>query len=126
MISSAARIILAVHALAIGLGYMLGPPQWYSGGTFAVVRSLGIPIPAWGTVLVVAGLLLLARRHTAGHTLALVAFLFWGLCLGATVFTGQLTAWGSPVHNLVLVVPMHALGLWRRGKSRVDARSDRA
>lgn len=126
MISSAARVILAVHALAIGLGYMLGPPRWYSGGTFTVVRSLGLPIPAWGTVLVVAAILLLARRHTAGHALALVAFLFWGSGLAATLFTGQLTEWDSPVHNVLLVVPLHALGLWRREQSRVDARTDHA
>lgn len=124
MISSAARIILGVHALAVGLGYALGPPLWYSGGTFSVIRSLGLPVPAWGAVIMFAGVLLLARRHTAGHAIALIAFLFWGLALAATAFTGQLTGLGSPAHTLLLVVPMHALGLWRRSESRVDARTD--
>lgn len=124
MIWTAVRYVLAVHAIVLGTGYLLGPEQFYSGGTFAVVRSLGIPIAVWGGLIAFAGVLLLLRYHTVGHGLALVAFVFWGLCLGATLVTGQLSGWGSPVHNLVLVAPLHALGLWVHGRSRVDTKAD--
>lgn len=123
MLSRPARLILAVHALVLGLGYALGPRQWSSGGSFAVVRQLGLPIPVWGAVFMVIGLLLLVRRHSAGHALAVFALGFWGCCLAATLLTGQLTGWGAPVHTLVLALPFHVLGLWRRGASRARARA---
>ncbi|ANZ35263.1 hypothetical protein BBK82_03410 [Lentzea guizhouensis] len=124
MLSPVARYILAVHALVLGLGYLLGPPQWYSGGTFSVVRSLGVPISVWGVAFLIVGLLLLARKHTAGHAMGVLVFVFWGLGLAASLKSGQLSGWGSPIHNLLLAAPLHALGLWRRAQSRVDARTD--
>lgn len=125
MLSPVARYILIVHVLVLGAGYLLGPAQWYSGGTFTVVRSLGIPVPAWGGAFVVAGLLLAAGRHTVGHATALALFVFWGLALAASLPAGQLSGWGSPVHNLLLAAPLHAVGLWRRAQVRMDHRSGR-
>ncbi|MEV8439192.1 hypothetical protein AB0425_17595 [Actinosynnema sp. NPDC051121] len=119
------RRILAIHAIALGAGYLAGPVQWYSGSTFTVVRSLGVPIPLWGAVFVLAGVLLAVGRPTAGHALALAAFAFWGGALAASIPQGQLSAWGSPVHNLLVAAPLHALGLWQRRQSRVDRRAGR-
>lgn len=123
MLSPVVRYFLIIHALALGLGYALGPARWYSGGTFAVVRDLGVPISLWGGAFITVGILLLVGQHTWGHIIGLISFTFWGLALATTLYTGQLSGWGSPVHNLLLAVPLHALGLWRRSKSRVDARS---
>lgn len=112
------RTILALHSLVMGLGYLLGPPQWASGSSFAVVKALGVPIPVWGAVFVVSGLLLAAGKHTAGHGVAAVAYLFWGGCLAATIFTGQIAGWGAPVHTIVLAAPLHLLALWRRSSAK--------
>ncbi|GAA1281593.1 hypothetical protein [Saccharothrix xinjiangensis] len=126
MLSLAVRIVLGLHAIVLGAGYAMGPSQWYSAGTFTVVRSLGAPIPLWGAVFILAGALLLALRRSAiGHVVALMAFVFWGLALAASLPAGQLSGWGSLVHNLVLAAPLHALGVWRRAQARVDARVGR-
>lgn len=119
MHSRALRLILAVHLIVLGGGYAIGPDQWSSGRTFTVIRELGVPVPAWGTVFVLAGVLLVLRFHTAGHAIALAALVFWGGGLAATLITGDLSGWGAPVHNLVLAAPLHALGLWRRSRVRV-------
>ncbi|MFJ5984297.1 hypothetical protein [Lentzea sp. NPDC092896] len=124
MIAPAVRYVLAAHAIVIGVGYLLGPSKWYSGGTFAVVKSLGLPIPVWGAAIAVVGVLLLLRLHTIGHALGLGVFVFWGLALGASIFTGDLSGWGSVVHNLLMAAPLHGLGLWRRRLARVRERAE--
>lgn len=122
MLSPVVRTILAGHAILVGLGYAVGPAQWVSSPSFAVVRSLGIPIPMWGMLFVLAGLLVAVGRYTLGHGLAAVAFTFWGCCIAATVVTGELAGWGSIPHTLALAAPMHLVGLWRRSTARVAAR----
>lgn len=117
-LSHPVRYILATHAVLVGAGYALGPPQWSSGSTFTVIRQLGIPVWVWGLVFLTAGCLLFVRRYTLGHGVAAVSFSFWGLCLFATVFTGEISGWGAPVHTLALAAPMHLLGLWRRSRHR--------
>jgi hypothetical protein len=66
MLSPVARYVLIAHALALGLGYLLGPPQWYSGTTFPVVRSLGVSVLVWGVAFSVAGLVLAAPLNSLG------------------------------------------------------------
>jgi hypothetical protein len=118
MLTPTIRYILAFHALALGAGYLLGPAQWYSGSTFSVVRSLGVPVPVWGGGFVAAALLLLARQYTAGHAVAVFLFLFWGGSLAWSLPAGQLSGWGSPIHNLLLALPLHLSGLWRHRRER--------
>ncbi|MFD5089312.1 hypothetical protein ACFWMR_01830 [Amycolatopsis thailandensis] len=110
---------LAAHAVILGTGYLLGPDSWSSGGTFTVVRDLGIPIRIWGAVFLLAGLLLLIQRRTFGHILALGSFTFWGAGLAATLFTGQATGYGGPAHVLLLAL-VHGLALWQRSQARLD------
>lgn len=107
------RRFLALHATTVGAGYLLGPDSWSSGGTFAVIRDLGIPIRVWGAAFVAAGLLLFLRHRTVGHVTALAAFTFWGAGLAVTLFTGQATGYGGPVH-VAFIAGVHALALWQQ------------
>jgi hypothetical protein len=116
--STPLRAILALHSFVLGLGYLLGPPQWSSGTSFAVIKALGVPVPIWGAVFVLAAALLAAGRSTAGHGVAAVAYLFWGGYLAQTIFTGQIAGWGAPVHTIVLAAPLHLLALWRRSSAK--------
>jgi hypothetical protein len=112
------RWMLAGHATLIGSGYLIGPDEWSSGGTFAFVREFGIPIRVWGAAFLLAGLLLAARRRRLGHGVAAFAFLFWGIGLSVTLFTGEATGWGGPVHTL-FVATAHVFALWQRSKDRL-------
>jgi len=112
-------VLLAAHAMILGVGYLLGPVTWSSGGTFAVIRDLGIPIRIWGAVFLLAGLFLLLRRRTFGHILALGSFTFWGAGLATTLFTGQATGYGGPAHVLFLAL-VHGIALWQRSQDRLD------
>jgi hypothetical protein len=114
------RWVLAGHATLLGVGYLLGPAAWSSGGTFAFIRDLGIPIRLWGAAFLLVGLLLAARRRTLGHGLGAFAFAFWGMGLSVTLFTGQATSWGSPAHTL-LAASAHILALWQRSHDRLTA-----
>lgn len=120
------RWVLAAHAVVLGAGYLLGPDAWSSGGSFAFIRELGVPVRVWGACFVAAGLLLAVRRRTLGHSLAMAASVFWGLGLMITIFTGETTGWGGPVHTLILAAPLHTLALWQRSHARHAAGSDRS
>lgn len=112
------RWLLAVHLIVVGVGYVVGPA---TGGGFAFIRGLGIPIPAWGGVFAAAGVLLLFRRRTLGHALAAFSCLFWGIGLVVPIVEGQATSGGGWAHTLVLAAPAHVIALWQRSKTRLDA-----
>ncbi|MGW4487845.1 hypothetical protein ACWEOE_28855 [Amycolatopsis sp. NPDC004368] len=114
--------LLAVHSIVLGAGYLLGPDSWSSGGSFAFIRGLGVPIRVWGAAFLLAGLLLAVRRLTVGHSLAAFASVFWGLGLVVTIVTGEATGWGGPVHTLLLIAPVHGFALWQRSRARLADR----
>jgi hypothetical protein len=117
------RWLLAAHAVLLGVGYLAGPDAWSSGGSFTFIRDLGIPIRVWGAAFLLAGILLAARRRTLGHGLAAFAFVFWGIGLAVTLFTGQATGWGGPAHTL-FAASAHVFALWQRSHYRLVAGSD--
>lgn len=114
------RWLLAAHLIVVGFGYVVGPA---SGGGFVFIRELGVPIPVWGGVFVVAGALLLFRRRTIGHMIAAFSCTFWGIGLVIPILTGGATSGGGWAHTLVLAAPAHVIALWQRSKSRLDAGS---
>lgn len=117
--TSPLRIVLAVDAIAVGLGYLLGPARWYSSGTFAVVRDLGVPIPVWGGVFTIIGVLLLVPATArVGHSLGSFVYGFWAICQLATLADDELQAWGHPWHTLALG-GLHGIGLARATADRV-------
>jgi len=114
------RWLLALHLIVVGGGYVLGPST--SGG-FAFIRELGLPIAVWGSVFMLAGLLLLVRRRTVGHMIAAFSCTFWGIGLVVPILTGDATSGGGWAHTLILAAPAHVIALWQRSKSRLDASS---
>lgn len=107
------RWLLAADAALMALGYGLGPPEWWSSGTLAVIRALPVPMSVWAALFGACAVLLLIRvTPFAGYLLGSALYSFWGLGLGATLITGELSAWGGPVHVLTVVAPLHVWQLW--------------
>lgn len=102
------RVGTVVDLTLTGLGFALGPPQWSSSSGYAVIHALPIPIQAWGWAWLIAAVMIAAGRwslliRAAGHSLAAVVYLFWGLALAAPIVMSlPMTGWGAPWHHLAL------------------------
>lgn len=101
------RVFQGITAIWIGLGYAIGPPFWYRSPTLFVLQELPIPIPVWGWIMTIAGILVLTPWRSFGHFLAFVTFGFWSACVAVnavialvsyTVFllTGNMPDTGTP------------------------------
>lgn len=105
------RVLLALDAALLAAGYGLGPSSWRSSSTFAVVHALGIPFWLWAGAFAACAVALWLRMPLLGYGIGAVTYTFWGLAIGATVITGDLAAWGAPVHLLAVFAPLHLYGL---------------
>jgi hypothetical protein len=118
------RRVLIGDAVITGAGYAFGPMQWTTSPTLNIVESYGLPWVLWGILYLVGAVLLMSSRSpaqmVAGHGFLALLYLVWGLSTAATGVTGQLAAWGSPVHVLAIAC-VHLLALWRARSATVAA-----
>lgn len=91
------RWVLAVFDIGWAAGYAFGPGAQWTSGSFAVIRSWGLPLTVWGVLVLALGLLVLWRRtvHLATGALA-VFWAGWGMALMAAVVIGAAESWGGP------------------------------
>jgi hypothetical protein len=112
---------MAVHSMAWGAGYLLGPTDWSSSGSFAVIRWLPMPIAAWGALLAVLGLLMLwPRSRQQAHGGAAVFWFVWAVGLFLALPYGSAQAWGGWLHALVISYVHRCLS--RPPRERASAR----
>lgn len=112
------RWALTGVALWTGLGYVFGPPSITSSHTLDVVRSLGVPFPAWGALYLALAVLLWAAPPSAA-VLGVFLYSFWTLCLLGTVLTGTISGWSGPAWAALLVVAHHLLHRMGRDRATV-------
>lgn len=94
---------MALHSVAWGAGYLLGPADWSSSSTFDVIRWLPVPIAGWGGLLVVLGVLMFVERtRRTAHGVAAVFWFVWTAGLLLALPYGSMSAWGSWLHALVV------------------------
>lgn len=90
-------------AIALGAGYFFGPASFYSSDIFFYVKATGIPVPIWGLVFIIAGLIIIVHKGLVGYALAMVSILIWTTCLWLTVTNGKAVSWGSLIFPLFYV-----------------------
>lgn len=106
------RVLASADILA-GLAYLLGPARWTSGGNFALLRALPVPIQVWAAAFVVAGVLMLTvREWWGGYLLGAVSLTAWAL-LQALTLGSTATGGAGPVWVGALAA-QHYIGMWRR------------
>lgn len=106
--------IMGCSAIYCGLGYTFGPESWYSTPSLELVRRFVVPIPVWGVVMLVAGLLILIPKwQPVGHFIAALLWIFWFFCIFATAVSSLLAeifgfsglpaigGWGAPAYVLI-------------------------
>lgn len=107
-------------AIFVGLGYAIGPDDWYQTPSLELVRRFIVPVPVWGVIMTIAGVLILSRRwQPVGHFIAMLLWIFWFCCIAVVTFFSmvseltewigwgyvaglpQVDAWGAPAYVLV-------------------------
>lgn len=110
-------------AIYAGAGYGFGPERWYRSPSLELVRQFWVPVPVWGVIMVVAGILIFTRWRPYGHFVAMLLWAFWFACIAtvsvfsliATIFHANLGlppvgGWGAPAYVLVyMMVHMHMI-----------------
>jgi len=93
-------VILAAVLVGVGASYVLGGPATAASlvamASIEPFHALG-GMAAWGTLLVLAGALLIAGNRTLGHGLATLVLLVWAGCSLVTLINGTATGASGPV-----------------------------
>lgn len=120
------RLVMGASAIYVGVGYAFGPENWYQTPSLELVRRFPLPVPIWGWLMIIAGVLIFTRWRPYGHWIAMLLWTFWFSCI-ATVAAVSLVAyvynllggnfvpwlpaisgWGAPAYVLVyMMVHMH-------------------
>lgn len=74
--------LMGATALFVGFGYAFGPEDWYQAPSLELVRRFIVPVPVWGVLMMVSGLLILTKKWAdVGHFIAVILWSFWFCCI---------------------------------------------
>jgi hypothetical protein len=105
------RWATGISAVALGLGYLLGPSQYSSSESFFYLHTVPIPFQVWGAAFTLAGVLI-TFNVLVGYFIAVVSWGFWEGCFVMALATGHLNGWGGVVWPGYFVV-MNGFQIWK-------------
>lgn len=102
----AVYLVTALGMAVTGAGFLFGPAEWGSSGSYSVIREMA-PMAVWGAVLIAVGLIKVALMYAdrlgfeksnalrIGSMLGAIVALMWTGGFLAALFIGELAGWSA-------------------------------